>query len=117
MVTPPLQRNFKEYPMLIQVIIHNSVLSEPKKKAHYDKYGTVDEDNFNFEDFMKNFQFDFMADLFDDPLFAKKGFFDNFMGGGAFDGRHNIKLMYIRKKAYNIPLKKSHIEDHEHEVY
>jgi hypothetical protein len=66
---------------------------------------------------MKNFQFDFMYDLFDDPIFGKKGFFDNMMGGGAFDGRHNIKLMYIRKRAYNIPNKKSHIEDHEHEVY
>jgi hypothetical protein len=57
-----------------------------------------------------------MYDLFEDPIFGKKGFFDNFMGGGAFDGRHNIKLMYIRKRAFNVPLKKSHIEDHEHEV-
>jgi len=66
---------------------------------------------------MKNFQFDFLYDLFDDPIFGKKGFFDPFMsGGGAFEGRHNIKLMYLRKKAFNMPLKKEHIEDHENEV-
>lgn len=42
-----------------------SILSDPKKKTYYDKYGTIDEDNFNFDEFMKNFKFDFNFDMFD----------------------------------------------------
>jgi DnaJ-class molecular chaperone len=48
-----------------------SVLSDPKKRQYYDKYGTVDEDNFNFEEFMKGFSFDYIFDMFDDN-FGKK---------------------------------------------
>jgi DnaJ-class molecular chaperone len=93
-------------------LLINIVLSDPKKKAYYDKYGTLDEDNFNFDEFMKSFPFDFLNDLFDDGMFGKMGF--NMMGGGnPFEGRHNIKLMYQRKKAYKMPFKHEH-EDKEH---
>ncbi len=57
-------RNFKEYHTLIQVTINNlililkSVLSDPDKRKKYDKYGTVDEDDWNYQDFMKNMNFE-----------------------------------------------------------
>ena len=41
-----------------------SILSDESKRKRYDKYGIVDEDNFNFEDFMNNFTFNF-NDFFD----------------------------------------------------
>lgn len=71
-----------------------SILSDPKKRDYYDRYGKVDEDNFNFEEFMKGFTFDF-GDIFGgaDPFF---------MGGsGVMEGRHSIKLMSVRKSANN----------------
>lgn len=70
-----------------------SILSDPKKRDYYDRYGKVDEDNFNFEEFMKGFTFDF--DLFGgaDPFFMS--------GGGMMEGRHSIKLMSVRKEANN----------------
>ena len=90
-----------------------TILSDTKKRAYYDKYGKVDEDNFNFEEFMKNFNFnDIFADLFDDGMFGNK--FIQFMGapgGGAFEGRHNLKLMYQRKKALDLPYFKKHEEE------
>jgi len=49
-----------------------TILSDPKKKSYYDKYGKIDEDDFNFEEFMKNFNFDF-GDLFKE--FGKNGIF------------------------------------------
>ena len=89
-----------------------SILSEPKKKAYYDKYGKVDEDNFNFEEFMKNFKFDFAYDIFDEKMFGgPKGFFD-----GNVESRHSLKLMYIRKKAFNKPYSKESVhEEHKNE--
>jgi DnaJ-class molecular chaperone len=36
-----------------------SILSDETKRKRYDKYGTLDEDNFNFDDFMNNFTFNF----------------------------------------------------------
>jgi curved DNA-binding protein CbpA len=91
-----------------------SILSDSKKKSMYDKYGTVDEDNWNFEEFMKNFQFDFIYDLFDENMFGpgKKGMFD-LMLGGEYQSRHSMKLMYNRKKAYNMPWKKDSPHSHE----
>ena len=87
-----------------------SILSEPKKRAYYDKYGKVDEDNFNFEEFMKTFKFDFNFDMFDDNMFGNKGFFEV----GAPESRHNLKLMYIRKKACNKPYRKESVnEEHD----
>lgn len=83
-----------------------SILSDPNKRAYYDKYGKLDEDNFNFEEFMKNFKFDVFYD-FDDKLFGNKGFFDP----AAVESRHSLKLMYIRKKAMNKPFKKENVED------
>ena len=41
-----------------------SILSDESKRKRYDKYGTIDEDNFNFKDFMNNFTFNF-NDFFD----------------------------------------------------
>lgn len=89
-----------------------SILSDPKKKAYYDKYGKLDEDNFNFEEFMKNVNFDFIYDMFDERMFGQpKGFFD-----GNVESRHCLKLMYIRKKASNKPYRKeSASEEHKNE--
>lgn len=70
------------------------MLSDPKKRSYYDKYGKVDEDNFDYEDFMKHF-----SEMFDEN-FLKGGFFEQMMGPGM-ESRHGYKLMYIRKKAEN----------------
>jgi DnaJ-class molecular chaperone len=70
------------------------VLSDPKKKAYYDKYGKVEEDDFNFEDFMKHF-----SEMFNDD-FLKGGLFEQMMAPGM-ESRHGYKLMYIRKRAEN----------------
>jgi hypothetical protein len=53
---------------------------------------------------MKGFNFqEFFTDLFD-----QENIFGKFMTpASAFEGRHNIKMMYIRKIALNIPSKKS----------
>jgi len=82
-----------------------SILSDQKKKTYYDKYGTIDEDNFNFDEFMKNFKFDFNFDMFDGDMFGQKGFFD--MGMGGPESRHNLKMMYTRKRAFNKPIGKT----------
>ena len=83
-----------------------STLSDPKKKTYYDKYGTIDEDNFNYDDFMKNFKFDFNFDMFGGDMFGgQKEFFD--MGMGGPESRHNLKMMYTRKKAFNKPIGKT----------
>ena len=66
-----------------------TILSDPKQRQKYDKYGKVDNDDFDFEEFMKGFQFNF-GDIFSDPFFV---------GGPMMEGRHQIKLMHIRKKA------------------
>jgi hypothetical protein len=60
---------------------------------------------------MKNFSFDnLFADLFDENMFGNK--FIQFMGnpGSSFEGRHNLKLMYLRKDALNLPYWKSRAE-------
>lgn len=83
-----------------------STLSDEKKRAYYDKYGKLDEDNFNFEEFMKNFNIVF-TDIFDEKMFGgPKGFFD-----GGVESRHSLKLMYIRKKASNKPYRKESIHE------
>ena len=41
---------------------------------------------------------------------------DQMMGSGLFEGRHNMKLMYIRKKA-NHDMPKIVEEDDKEEVY
>jgi DnaJ-class molecular chaperone len=89
-----------------------STLSDPKKKSYYDKYGKLDEDNFNFEEFMKNFNFASFTDIFDEKMFgAPKGFFD-----GGVESRHSLKLMYIRKKAFNKPYRTESVhEEHKNE--
>ena len=45
---------------------------------------------------MKGFNFENIFEMFDDG-FGKK--MEQMMGGGLLEGRHNIKLMYIRKNA------------------
>ena len=71
------------------------MLSDPKKKEYYDKYGKVDEDDFNFDDFMKHF-----SEMFNDD-FLKGGIFEQMIAGQGLESRHGYKLMYIRKKAEN----------------
>ena len=73
MVTLIQPKSFNVFLMLIQVRVDCLilVLSDPKKRQYYDKYGTVDEDNFNFEEFMKGFSFDNIFEMFDDN-FGKK---------------------------------------------
>lgn len=41
------------------------VLSDPKKRDYYDRHGKLDEDDFNFEEFMKGFNINF-SDIFAD---------------------------------------------------
>jgi DnaJ-class molecular chaperone len=44
-------------------------LSDPEKRKKYDKYGTVDEDHWDYEDFMKNFNFEDIFNIFDEDFF------------------------------------------------
>jgi hypothetical protein len=57
---------------------------------------------------MKNFSFnDIFSEMFNnDDIFGNK--FMQFVApsGGPFDGRHSMKLMYQRKKAFNLPYTK-----------
>merc|ERR1711957_551605 len=61
-----------------------TILREPEKREKYDKYGNVDEDDWNYDEFMNNMNFE---DLF-------KDFFDMDMDMGIDDefkidtGRH-----------------------------
>lgn len=71
-----------------------SILSDPKKRDYYDRFGKVDEDNFNFEEFMKDFNFNF-GEMFMDPFF---------MSAAMMESRHGVKLMCIRKEAENKPI-------------
>eukprot|EP01016_Furgasonia_blochmanni_P045824 TRINITY_DN6515_c0_g3_i1.p2 TRINITY_DN6515_c0_g3~~TRINITY_DN6515_c0_g3_i1.p2 ORF type:complete len:169 (-),score=34.03 TRINITY_DN6515_c0_g3_i1:945-1451(-) len=68
-----------------------AVLSNAEKKERYDKYGTVDEDEFNYEQFMSEFNFD---DLFN-MIFPGMEFMMNMNGFGPKIGgskrRHKAK--------------------------
>lgn len=87
---PDKNNNSAESTDKFQKISHAySILNDPKKRSNYDKYGKVDDDDFDFEEFMKQFNFNF-GDIFSDPFF---------MGGPMMEGRHCIRLMHIRKKA------------------
>ncbi len=80
-----------------------SILSDESKRKRYDKYGIVDEDNFNFEDFMNNFTFNF-NDFF---VYLYGRYFRNF-------SCHHLKYFIIRK-GKDI---KSHIhEEKEKEIH
>src|SRR4051812_47581794 len=83
---PDKNNNDPEATEKFQRISHAyTILSDPKKKTYYDKYGKVDEDNFNFEEFMKNFSFnDIFAEMFDPNMFDGK--FVQFMGGPGAGG-------------------------------
>ena len=49
-----------------------SVLNDPKKKSSYDKYGKIEEDDFNFDQFMKEFNFENIFEMFEDEDFGRK---------------------------------------------
>jgi hypothetical protein len=72
--------------------IFKLVLSDPEKRKKYDKYGTLDEDDWDYQEFMKNFNFENIFNLFD----------ESFLEGAFHDPntmKHAIKLMLIRKEA------------------
>ncbi len=68
------------------------VLSDPEKRKKYDKYGTLDEDDWDYQEFMKNFNFENIFNLFDES-FLEGAFNDN------SSMKHSLKLMLIRKEA------------------
>lgn len=48
-----------------------SILSDPEKKARYDKYGTINDDDFDFQDFMAHMDFgDLLGTLIGDLKFS-----------------------------------------------
>lgn len=71
-----------------------SILSDPEKRERYDKYGTINEEDFDFEEFMTHCNF---QDLFG-SLFGDLGFSMNFadfekMGKSKLRGRAKNKFV------------------------
>ena len=76
-MTPIAPRNFNAFLIHIPVCIWlniQSVLSDPDKRKKYDKYGSVDEDQWDYDDFMKNFNFEDVFNIFDEDFFNVKLF-------------------------------------------
>ena len=61
-----------------------SILSDPEKRKKYDKYGTVEDFDFDFDQFMKEFDF---SDMFDMMFMGMNGF----MGGMGRKGHRNMR--------------------------
>lgn len=77
-----------------QTISHAySILSDPAKRKNYDKYGTVDEDQWNFEEFMNNCGINF-EELFNIDNLREENHYPN----------HGLKLMIIRKNQWEQPI-------------
>lgn len=71
-----------------------SILSDPAKRKNYDKYGTVDEDQWNFDEFMNNCNINF-EELFELDDIREENHHPN----------HGLKLMIIRKNNWEQPIK------------
>lgn len=65
-----------------------SILSDPTKRARYDKYGTIREEDWNFEDFMSHFDF---QDLFGGLFGMDSGFAFNFVNFAGPNGRNKVR--------------------------
>jgi curved DNA-binding protein CbpA len=75
-----------------------SILSDESKRIRYDKYGIIDEDNFNFKDFMNNFTFNF-NDFFDIDMedFLEINFPSHHLKYIIRKGK-DIKNLFMKKK-------------------
>ena len=75
-----------------------SILSDESKRKRYDKYGIIDEDNFNFKDFMNNFTFNF-NDFFDIDMedFLEINFPSHHLKYIIRKGK-DIKNLFMKKK-------------------
>lgn len=69
---------------------NNIVLSDEKKRKTYDRYGTVNDDDWDFDDFMRNFNFEGIFDIFNEEFFEDK------LGRGL-ENRHLLRWMYTVK--------------------
>ncbi len=70
-------------------------MSDPEKRKKYDKYGTLDEDDWDYQEFMKNFNFENIFNFFDED-FLEGALNDQLLNSTM---KHGVKLMLIRKEA------------------
>jgi len=75
-----------------------SILSDPEKRQRYDKYGTVDDNDFNYEDFMSHFDFGSVFSMMENMNFVFNNLgFDELGKKGR--SRHNKYDDLLLKKA------------------
>lgn len=66
-------------------------MSDPEKRANYDKYGTDEPDPFNYDEFMEFYDFDAMMNVMMGDLFTN--FFGGMFKGGRVRGmKHKVKI-------------------------
>jgi curved DNA-binding protein CbpA len=84
-----------------------SVLSDTEKKSRYDKYGSLDDFEFNYDDFMNHFDFSTMFDMMEGMnfMFNNLGAFGKMPGG---KGRHKNKYDDIMMKKLERKIKNEH---------